>query len=124
MNWLYLATAILAEVCATSALKASQGFTKLVPSLITLAGYGVAMLFLSFTLETIPVGIAYAVWSGAGIVLITLVGKFFFEQHLDMAGYVGIGLILAGVLVLNLVSKGVHASNNAAQPPNATRSAT
>lgn len=107
MNWLYLAAAILAEVCATSALKASDQFTKLVPSIITLLGYGLAMLFLSFTLRTIPVGVAYAVWSGAGIVLITLVGWFLFEQRLDAAGMVGIGLILAGVLVLNLLSKSV-----------------
>jgi small multidrug resistance pump len=108
MNWLYLAAAILAEVCATSALKASEGFTRPVPAVICLVGYSLAMLFLSFTLRTIPVGVAYAVWSGVGIVLITAVGWFFFEQKIDAAGFVGIGLILAGVLVLHLVSKSAN----------------
>ncbi|MGP1665591.1 MAG: DMT family transporter, partial [Rhodanobacter sp.] len=103
--WLTLALAILAEVIGTSALKASEGFTRLWPSVVVLAGYGVAFYFLSLTLRHIPVGIAYAVWSGAGTVLITVIGVLVFRQKIDLAGVLGIGLIVAGVLVLNLLSK-------------------
>ncbi len=104
-NWIYLGIAILAEVTATSSLKASEGFTRLVPSLVVIAGYGIAFYFLSLTLRSIPVGVAYAVWSGVGIALVTLAGFLFYGQKLDPAGVVGIGLIVAGVLVLNLFSK-------------------
>lgn len=104
MNWLYLGIAIVAEVIATSCLKSSEGFTRLWPSLATAAGYGTAFFFLSLTLRTIPVGIAYAVWSGVGVVLITLVGWFAFGQKLDPPAFIGIGLIVAGVVVLNLFS--------------------
>lgn len=104
MNWLYLGIAIVAEVIATSCLKSSDGFTRLWPSLATAAGYGTAFFFLSLTLRTIPVGIAYAVWSGVGVVLITLVGWFAFGQKLDPPAFIGIGLIVAGVVVLNLFS--------------------
>ncbi len=107
MNWLYLAIAISCEVVATSALKASEGFTRLTPSLIVVAGYGLAFYFLSITLRTIPVGIAYAVWSGAGVVLITLVGWIFMDQRLDAAAFLGIGMIAGGVVVLNVFSKSV-----------------
>jgi small multidrug resistance pump len=102
--WLSLAVAILAEVIGTSALKASEGFSRLLPSMVVVAGYGVAFYFLSLTLKQIPVGIAYAVWSGAGTVLITLIGLLVFRQKVDLAGVVGIALIVAGVLVLNLLS--------------------
>ncbi|HEX7387733.1 MAG TPA: multidrug efflux SMR transporter [Castellaniella sp.] len=104
MSWLYLTIAIAAEVVATTALKASHGFTRLGPSGITLVGYGIAFYLLALALRTIPVGIAYAVWSGVGIVAIAAIGYFVFNQALNAAGVIGIGLILAGVLVLNVFS--------------------
>ncbi len=107
--WLSLALAILAEVIGTSALKASDGFSRLWPSAIVVAGYGAAFYLLSLTLRQIPIGIAYAVWSGAGTILITVIGVLLFRQKIDLAGIVGIGLIVAGVLVLNLLSRsGAH----------------
>lgn len=102
---LYLVIAIVCEVIATSFLRASEGFTQLVPSLVVVGGYGVAFYFLSLTLQTIPVGIAYAVWSGLGIVLVSIIGLFAFRQSLDLPAIIGIGLILAGVLVINLFSQ-------------------
>lgn len=105
MSWLYLSVAILAEIIATSALKSAAGFSRLGPTFLTLAGYGIAFYFLSLSLRTIPVGIAYAIWSGVGIVAISLIGIWLFQQRLDLAAYIGIGLIIAGVLVLNLFSK-------------------
>lgn len=105
MNYAYLTIAIAFEVVATSALKATEGFTRLGPSVITVVGYALAFYFLSLTLRTMPVGIVYAVWSGAGIVLITAIGWLYFRQSIDAPGLVGIGLILAGVLVVNLFSK-------------------
>lgn len=104
-NWIYLAVAIVAEVIATSALKASEGFSKLAPSAIVIGGYGTAFYFLSLALRTIPVGVAYAIWSGLGMVLIGLIGWLVFRERLDAAGICGIALILAGVLVLQLFSK-------------------
>ncbi|ALA17403.1 MULTISPECIES: multidrug efflux SMR transporter [Chelatococcus] len=106
-GYLYLLIAIVGEVIATSALKASEGFTRPLPSLVTAVGYGVAFYCLSLTLRTIPVGIAYAIWSGIGIVLISLVGFFAFRQGLDAPALVGIGLILAGVVVINVFSSSV-----------------
>lgn len=103
--WLYLGVAILSEVAATSALKASEGFTRLWPSLVVVAGYAIAFFFLSLTLRTLPVAVAYAVWSGAGIALIAVIGWWLFGQALDLPGIVGLTLIVAGVLVLNLFSK-------------------
>lgn len=105
MHWLYLAIAIVAEVVGTSFLKASAGFTKLGPSLMVLAGYGIAFLFLSLTLERIPVGVGYAIWSGAGVTLIALLGWLLFGEQLDAPAIVGMGLIVSGVVVLNLFSK-------------------
>lgn len=105
MKWVYLGVAIVAEIIATSALKSSEGFTRLWPSLLTVAGYGVAFYFLSLTLREIPVGVAYAIWSGVGIVLISLVGLVLFRQTLDAAAIVGMALIVAGVVVINLFSK-------------------
>jgi len=107
MVYVYLLIAIVSEVIGTSALKASDGFTRLWPSALTLAGYGLAFYFLSLTLAVIPVGIAYAVWSGVGIVLIALVGVLWFGQALDLPALIGLGLILAGVLTINLFSGSV-----------------
>ena len=103
-NWLILFIAIVAEVIATSALKSSEGFTKPIASIVVVLGYMIAFYCLSLTLKTIPVGIAYAVWSGVGIVLITTVAWFVFDQKLDVWGIIGIALIMSGVLVLNLLS--------------------
>ena len=99
--------AIVGEVIGTSALKASDGFTKLGPVLIVLLGYAMAFYFLSLAFRVIPIGVAYAVWSGLGIVLISAIGYFLFKQSLDWAALLGIGLILAGVIVLNTLSKSV-----------------
>ena len=108
MPFLYLAVAILAEVIGTSALKASNGFTVWLPSLVVVAGYGVSFYFLSLALRAIPVGVAYAIWSGAGIVLISVIGWALFRQRLDAAALVGIGLIIAGVIVIQLFSTTVR----------------
>jgi small multidrug resistance pump len=105
MNYAYLLAAIILEVIATSALKASEGFSRLWPSLIVVVGYGLAFYFLSLTLRTIPVGIAYALWSGIGIVLIAAVGWVVYRHPLDAAALIGMGLILAGILIINLFSK-------------------
>ena len=102
--WLILAMAIVAEVIATSALKASEGFTRLAPSLLVVVGYGVAFYCLALVLKAIPVGVAYAIWSGLGVVLITLVAWAVYGQRIDLAGLIGMGLIVAGVVVLNLFS--------------------
>ena len=107
MSWVYLLTAIVAEVIATSALKASDGFSKLWPSVITVAGYTVAFYCLSLTLRSIPVGIAYAIWSGLGVVLITIAAWLLFGQKLDLPALIGMGLIVAGVVVMNVFSKAV-----------------
>jgi small multidrug resistance pump len=104
-GYLSLAVAIVAEVIATSALNASAGFTRLVPSILVVAGYGVAFYCLSLTLRTMPMGIVYAIWSGVGIVLISIVGWALFRQALDLPAVIGIALIMAGVLVINLFSK-------------------
>ena len=105
MQWLFLSIAIISEVMATSALKSSNGLTQLWPSLVVVAGYAAAFFFLSLTLRTIPVGIAYAIWSGAGIVLITLIAWLVLGQTLDGPAIVGLALIVAGVVVLNVFSK-------------------
>ena len=101
----WLGLAIIAEVIATSALKASEGFTRLWPSVVTAVGYGIAFYALSLTLRTMPTGIAYAIWSGVGIVLISAVGWVWFRQALDVPAMIGLGLIVAGVLVVNVFSK-------------------
>lgn len=102
---MFLFIAIIAEVIATSALKSSEGFTKPIASIIVVLGYIIAFYCLSLTLKTIPVGIAYAIWSGLGIVLISAVAWIVFDQKLDVWGIVGIALIMSGVLILNLLSK-------------------
>jgi len=104
-SWLFLAVAIIGEVAATSALKSSDGFTKLAPSAVVVVGYGVAFYFLSLALKSIPVGIAYAVWAGLGIVLVAGIAWLLHGQKLDAWALVGIGLIVSGVAVLNLLSK-------------------
>jgi small multidrug resistance pump len=100
-----LAIAIVAEVIATSAMRASEGFSRLLPATVMVIGYGIAFYCLSLTLKTIPVGIVYAVWSGAGIVLITLVALVLYRQVPDVPALIGLGLIIAGVVVLNVFSK-------------------
>jgi|SRR5688500_12954714 small multidrug resistance pump len=107
MQWLFLSIAIVSEVAATSALKSSNGFTQLWPSIIVVAGYATAFFFLSLTLRTMPIGIAYAIWSGVGIVLITLIAWLALGQRLDLPAILGLALIVAGVVVLNLFSKSV-----------------
>jgi small multidrug resistance pump len=104
MSYLYLAIAIVCEVIGTSALKATEGFTRLRPSIVVVVGYGLAFYFLSLTLRTVPVGVAYAIWSGAGVALITLIGWLVFKQRLDAAAIFGIGLIVAGVVVIQFFS--------------------
>ncbi|SEK40599.1 SMR family transporter [Nitrosovibrio tenuis] len=106
-QWLFLSIAIVSEVLATSALKSSNGFTQLWPSLVVVAGYAAAFFFLSLTLRAIPVGIAYAIWSGAGIVLITIIGWLVLGQALDFPAVIGLALIITGVVILNVFSKSV-----------------
>jgi small multidrug resistance pump len=106
-GWI-LVLAILAEVLATSALKASNGFTRPAPSLIVIIGYIVAFYCLSLSLRTIPLGIVYAVWSGSGVALISLIGWLVYGQVLDLAAVVGLAMIVAGVIVLNLGSMASH----------------
>lgn len=106
-QWIFLSVAIVSEVIATSALKASEGFTRLWPSLIVTVGYMFAFYFLSLTLKTIPVGVAYAIWSGVGVSLIALIAWVFFGQALDPPAVIGLLLIVAGVVVLNVFSKSV-----------------
>jgi len=107
MVYLYLAIAIIGEVVATSALKASESFTKPLPSLLVVVGYGVAFYFFSVCLESISVGVAYAIWSGLGVVLVTVAAAILYKQVPDVWAVVGMALIMAGVLVLNLLSKSV-----------------
>jgi small multidrug resistance pump len=104
-QWIFLSMAIISEVIATSTLKASDGFSRLWPSLIVTAGYASAFYFLSLTLKTIPVGMAYAIWSGAGVALIALIAWVFFGQKLDIPAVIGLLLIVAGIVVLNVFSR-------------------
>ena len=95
----------MSEVIATASLKSTEGFTKPIPSIIVLVGYCAAFYFLSLTLDTISIGVAYAIWSGVGVATITLVSYFLYDQKIDLAGILGIGLIIAGVIVLRLFSE-------------------
>ena len=104
-KWIYLTLAIFSEVMATASLKSTEGFTKFWPSVIVLVGYCAAFYFLSMTLDTIPIGVAYAIWSGVGVAAITIVSIFILDQKIDAAGIVGIGLIVVGVIVLRLFSQ-------------------
>jgi small multidrug resistance pump len=106
-TYAYLTVAIASEVVGTSLLKMTDGFTRLWPSVLTLLSYGLAFYFLSLTLKTLPVGIAYAIWSGVGIIFIALIGLLWFRQPLDLPAIVGLGLIIAGVVVVNGFSRSI-----------------
>ncbi|EIJ33686.1 DMT family transporter [Thiothrix nivea] len=108
MSYLYLALAIIAEVIATSSLRATEEFTKPLPTFVMVVGYGLAFYFMTMALRTIPLGITYAVWSGLGIVLISIIGIIFYNERLDLAATIGMGLIVLGVLVIHLFSKVVR----------------
>ena len=105
MPYIYLTVAIIAEVAATSALKASNEFTKLIPSLIVIVGYGASFYLLTLVLRTMPVAITYAIWSGAGIVLVAMVGVLLYKQIPDIPAVIGMGLIVAGITTINVYSK-------------------
>lgn len=105
--YIYLAIAIISEVIATSALKSSDGFSKLMPSIAVVLGYGIAFYCLSIVLRTMPVGITYAIWSGLGVVLIAIVGLLYYGQRLDLPALLGMCLIVAGVVVINVFSSSV-----------------
>ncbi|WP_044276467.1 SMR family transporter [Caldilinea sp.] len=105
--WLLLMGAIIAEVTATTALRASDGLSRLGPTLIVIVGYSISFYLLSLTLRTIPMGIAYAIWSGIGLVLITLSARFFFGQELDTPALIGMGFILVGIVIMNLFSRSI-----------------
>ncbi len=108
MAYLYLAIAILAEVIATSALKASEEFTKLYPSLIVVIGYSVAFYFMTLVLRTIPIGVTYAIWSGLGIVLVAIIGIVLYKEIPDVPAIIGMGLIIAGVVVIHVFSGSIR----------------
>jgi len=105
MGYWYLAVAIVAEVIATSALKASDEFTRLIPSIVVVIGYGMAFYLLTLVLRTIPVGVAYAIWAGMGVVLVALVSAILFQQVPDIPAVIGMTLILCGVVVIFVFSK-------------------
>ena len=107
MAWVYLGLSIVAEIIATSALQATQGFSKLWPSVLTLASYAFAFYFLSLTLRSIPLGIAYAIWSGVGIVCVSIIAYFLYKQSLDLPAILGMSMIVGGVVIINLFSKSV-----------------
>lgn len=108
MSYLYLALAIVAEVIATSSLRATEEFTKPLPTFVMVVGYGMAFYFMTLALRSIPLGVTYAVWSGLGIVLISIIGIIFYNERLDLAATLGMLLIIAGVLVIHLFSKTVR----------------
>ena len=106
-HWLALAIAVFAEVIGTTALKASNEFTRLWPSLIVVVGYGTAFYFMAVSMRVLPVGIMYAIWSGMGIVLVAIIGWVVYRQVLDVPAMIGMGLIIAGAIVINVFSKSV-----------------
>jgi len=108
MIYLFLAMAIIAEVAATSALKASDEFTQIIPTMIVIVGYGAAFYFMTLVLRVLPIGITYAIWSGLGIVLVTVVGFLFYKQALNIPTIIGIGLIISGVVVINIFSTAIN----------------
>lgn len=107
MSWLFLFIAIVGEVIGTTALKASNGFSKLIPSIVTVIGYSFTFYFLSLALKSIPVGLGYAIWGGVGIILISAIGYFIFKQTMDLPAIIGIILIILGTLIINIFSKSV-----------------
>jgi small multidrug resistance pump len=108
MPWLYLAVAITGEIIGTTALKASDGFTRAGPAALVVIGYAIAFYCLAMVLRTMPLGVTYAIWSGVGVAAVTLIGWLAFGQRLDWPAVAGIGLIVSGVLVLNLWSTASH----------------
>ena len=108
IHYIYLIVAVVAETIGTSALQASQQFTKLAPSVLTIVGYAVSFYFMSLTLRFMPVGIVYAIWSGLGIVLIAIIGRLVFQQRLDWAAVLGMAFIIAGIVIIQLFSKSAH----------------
>ena len=106
-KWLILLVAIVCEVIATSALKASDGFKRFWPTALMFVGYALSFYLMSLTLRQIPVGITYAIWSGVGVVLITIIAWIIYKQHLDLAAIIGMALIVLGVVVMNLFSKSI-----------------
>jgi small multidrug resistance pump len=106
-HWLALAIAIIAEVIGTTALKASNEFSRLLPSLIVVVGYGTAFYFMSISMRVLPIGIMYAIWSGMGIVLISVLGWLVYRQTLDTPAMIGLVFIIAGVIIINMFSKSV-----------------
>jgi small multidrug resistance pump len=107
MPWIYLTLAIVSEVITTSSLKTVDGFTNWAPSLVVIIGYVFSFYFLSISLNSIPLGVAYAIWSGVGIALVSLIGWIFYHQSLNLSGFIGITFIISGVLILILYSKAV-----------------
>jgi len=105
MTYIYFAAAIVSEVIATSSLQASEQFTKLIPSMMVVIGYCISFYLVTLVLKTIPIGITYAIWSGAGIVLVALVGAIIYKQIPDIPAVIGMGLIVAGVIIINVYSK-------------------
>lgn len=108
MVYIYLLLAIVTEVIGTAALKQSEGFTKLYPSVVVIIGYGCAFFFFSLVLKSMPMGLAYAIWSALGIVLMTLAGFVLFGQKVDMAAVIGLTFIISGVIVIHVFSQSVH----------------
>ncbi|MBC3919438.1 multidrug efflux SMR transporter [Undibacterium sp. CY18W] len=106
-HWIFLGIAIAGEVIATSALKASEGFSKPIPSIVVAVGYLIAFYFLSLTLKTMQVGVAYAIWAGLGVVLVSAIAWIVYGQKLDLPAIAGMALIISGVMVMNLFSKSV-----------------
>jgi small multidrug resistance pump len=106
-HWFYLSIAIIAEVVGTSFLKSAEGFTRIVPSVVVVISYVIAFFFLGLALKTLPVGIAYAIWAGAGVALIALAGYAFFGEALDAPAIIGMVLIVAGVVIINVFSRSV-----------------
>ena len=104
MHWFFLGAAILFETIGTTALQASQQFSRLVPSVVVVVAYGVSFYLLAIVLKFIPVGIAYAIWSGLGICFIAAIGYIAFGQRLDLPAVIGITMIIAGIMVINLFS--------------------
>lgn len=105
MTYLFLSIAIIAEIIATAALKASEEFTRLLPSIIVIIGFGIAFYSLSLVLKTMPVGVAYAIWPGLGIFLVTIAGIYLYKQIPDIPAIIGLSFIVIGVIVINIFSK-------------------
>jgi len=103
-KWAYLLLAIISEVVATASIKSTEEFTNLIPSVVVIVGYCAAFYFLSLTLDEIPLGIAYAIWSAVGIVGVALIAVIFHDQRLDAGAMIGMGLIIAGIVVMRLYS--------------------